>query len=320
MFEQRLTVIIPTKNSEDTLECCLASLRKQTIPINIIIIDGCSTDKTIEIAKKYGCSVYDEPKSLGRGSKRAVACNLGLLHAKAIVPDILDLVAFLDSDTEVPETWASDMTNHPLLKNLKVAGITSGCEPDVSTELSRSINTIMKLGSTHAQKFSEITPLDSIPGYNAVYRLGAISIVGGFDETIGGAEDFEINSRLRRVGYLLFGVPESPVVHHERKTIPNFMKQMVGYGWSWGRLLRVKHIFKFSRALPSLALLFIFGVFISASFYDILRIPAIMFMLGLMTSIFMIEWEFSNKYYTLLRVFVVMQLSLATGYIKGLLP
>jgi glycosyltransferase involved in cell wall biosynthesis len=313
-----LNVIIPTKNSEDTLEICLISLRKQTMPVNIIIIDGCSTDKTIEIAKKYGCSVYDEPKSLGRGSKRAIACNLGLLHAKAIVPDILDLVAFLDSDVEVPETWAFDMVNHPLLKNLKVAGITSGCEPDTSTELSRSINTVMKIASTHAQKFSEVTPLLSIPGYNSIYRLGAISIVGGFDETIGGAEDWELNSRLRRVGYLLFGVPESPVIHHERKNIHNFMKQIWGYGWSWGRLFRVKGVFKFSRALPSLALTFIFTIIISAYFYDILRIPAVLFLLGLMVSFFMIEWEFSNKYYTLLRVFVVMQLSLAVGYIKGL--
>ena len=234
------------------------------------------------------------------------------------MPDLLDLVAFLDSDTEVPETWASDMTNHVLLKTLSVAGITSGCEPDVSTELSRSINTIMKLGSTHAQKFSEITPLDSIPGYNAVYRLGAISIVGGFDETIGGAEDFELNYRLRRAGYMLFGVPESPVIHHERKNIHNFYRQILGYGWSWGRLLRIKHIFKLSRALPSLALTFIFAIICSAYFYDILRVPAIIFLLGLVVSFFMIEWEFSNKYYTLLRVFVVMQLSLAVGYIKGL--
>jgi succinoglycan biosynthesis protein ExoA len=313
-----LNVIIPTKNSEITLEDCLISLRKQTVPVNIIIIDGCSIDRTIEIAKRYGCSVYDEPKSLGRGSKRAVACNLGLQHAKSLVPDILDLVAFLDSDTEVPETWAYDMVNHPLLKNLKVAGITSGCEPDVSTELSRSINTVMKLGSTHAQKFSEVTSLESIPGYNSVYRLGAISIVGGFDETVGGAEDWELNYRLRRVGYLLFGVPESPVIHHERKTMENFMKQMSGYGWSWSRLFRVKGIFKFSRALPAISLLLILKIIFLALPFNVFRVPALVFLVGLMIAFLMIDWDFKNKYYTLLRVFVTMQMSLAIGYIRGL--
>ena len=233
-----IDVIIPTKNSEDVLETCLKSLRQQTIPVRIIIVDACSTDKTIQIAKSYGCEVYDEPKSLGTGSKRAVACNQGLKHVES------DLVAFLDSDTEIPYTWADDMEEiFSDLNNfgeMPIAGITSGCTPDTSSDLSKAINTVMKLASNHAQGYDDFTYVDSLPGYNAVYRTKVLKEIGGFSEEMGGAEDWEMNHRIRKAGYALLGVPKSPVIHHERKTIEGFKKQMRGYGWSWGRMLKVK--------------------------------------------------------------------------------
>ena len=62
MNEPLLSVIIPTYNSEETLEKTLTSLRMQTIPqeqMEILIIDGGSTDSTLEIAKKYNTIILD---------------------------------------------------------------------------------------------------------------------------------------------------------------------------------------------------------------------------------------------------------------------
>jgi cellulose synthase/poly-beta-1,6-N-acetylglucosamine synthase-like glycosyltransferase len=313
-----LDVIIPTKNSADVLERCLISLKKQTNPVRIIIIDGCSTDNTLEIAKKYGCEIYDEPKSLYQGSKRAVACNQSLKHIFS------DLVAFLDSDTEVPPKWAEDMeqtfTNLNEFGKFKIGGISSGCVQDMSTDLSRSINTIMKIASNHAQNYDDYKIVDSLPGYNSVYRSSVLSEIGGFNEEIGGCEDWELNYRLRKKGYTLMGVPDSPVIHHERKTIEQFQKQMFGYGWSWGRLLRVKHIFKLSRALPTISLLIMVLTLVLGYFYPILTLPSLLFSVGSMLSLFILDWEFDNKYFILIKVFVSMQLSFAVGYIKALLP
>lgn len=61
-----VTVVIATYNSEKTLEKVLFSLRGQSYPkekIEILIIDGGSTDKTIEIAQKYDCKIVDNPKT-----------------------------------------------------------------------------------------------------------------------------------------------------------------------------------------------------------------------------------------------------------------
>jgi len=62
---EKFDVCIPTLNSGKTLESCLKSI-KEVIPVNkIIIADGYSTDNTIEIAKRYGCEIFQTNRSLG---------------------------------------------------------------------------------------------------------------------------------------------------------------------------------------------------------------------------------------------------------------
>jgi glycosyltransferase involved in cell wall biosynthesis len=62
---ERFDVCIPTLNSGKTLEKCLKAI-KEVIPVNrIIIADGFSKDNTLEIAKKYGCEIFQTNKSLG---------------------------------------------------------------------------------------------------------------------------------------------------------------------------------------------------------------------------------------------------------------
>jgi cellulose synthase/poly-beta-1,6-N-acetylglucosamine synthase-like glycosyltransferase len=314
-----IDVIVPTKNSESTLEVCLKSLRQQTIPVRIIIVDGCSTDKTLEIAKKYNCEIYDEPKSLVQGSKRAVACNQGLKHVTS------DLVAFLDSDTEVPTTWANDMeqafSNINEFGQLNVVGISSGCIPDTSSDLSTSINNVMKLASNHAQEYNDFTYVNSLPGYNSVYRIKALIEVGGFNEEIGGAEDWEMNYRLRMKGYKLLGISDSPVIHHERKTIKQFQKQMEGYGWSWGRMLRVKHFYLPSRSFPSLIIL-LSPVIAFLPYFIGTRslIECTVFFMACWGFIYMVmKIDFKNKYYTLLRVTTILGFYFGIGYIKAII-
>ena len=50
----RLSIIIPTYNSEKDLDKTLKSIVNQSFKdVEILIIDGESKDKTVEIAKKY---------------------------------------------------------------------------------------------------------------------------------------------------------------------------------------------------------------------------------------------------------------------------
>lgn len=99
---QSISVLIPTLNAASVLEGCLKSIAKQNYPkekIEIIIADGGSTDKTLEIAKKYKAKIYKNPLKTGEAGK-AVA----LKKAKN------ELVALIDSDNVLPsKNWFKKM-------------------------------------------------------------------------------------------------------------------------------------------------------------------------------------------------------------------
>lgn len=68
------SVIIPTYNAAKELEKLLVSLRQQTLPCEIIVIDSSSTDGTPKIAEQYGATVKIIDKSaFDHGGTRTLA-------------------------------------------------------------------------------------------------------------------------------------------------------------------------------------------------------------------------------------------------------
>lgn len=63
-----VSIIIPTRNSAEFLENCLETIKNQTYKnIEIIIVDGKSTDETIALAKKYKCTIYTFVPNVRKG-------------------------------------------------------------------------------------------------------------------------------------------------------------------------------------------------------------------------------------------------------------
>jgi len=93
-----ISVIIPSYNAESTISRCIESILKTGYtPIEIIIVDDCSTDETSEIVdhlvKKYPETL--KQISHEKNSGPATARNTGANIAKG------ELLFFLDSDTEM---------------------------------------------------------------------------------------------------------------------------------------------------------------------------------------------------------------------------
>lgn len=66
------SIIIATYNSEETLEYSLKSIREQDFnqdDIEILVIDGGSSDNTLDIARKYGTKIFHNPKRLPEYAK-----------------------------------------------------------------------------------------------------------------------------------------------------------------------------------------------------------------------------------------------------------
>lgn len=84
-----LSIVIPVYNSEQDLPLCLTSIKAQQYPkekIEILLCDGGSTDQTIEIGKKFGCTIIHNPKKLAEfgvtlGMSQAIGRYVTILAA-----------------------------------------------------------------------------------------------------------------------------------------------------------------------------------------------------------------------------------------------
>lgn len=85
----KFTIITASKNGSTTLPVCIESIQKQTLPAEHLIMDGASTDETIEIVDRYdtaGLRFFSEPDSgiydaMNKGISLANGDVLGTLNA-----------------------------------------------------------------------------------------------------------------------------------------------------------------------------------------------------------------------------------------------
>lgn len=64
----KLTIAIPVYNSEKTIADSIESALSQEYPLKeVLVIDDCSTDRTVEIVKKYPVRLIENPVNLGIG-------------------------------------------------------------------------------------------------------------------------------------------------------------------------------------------------------------------------------------------------------------
>ncbi|WP_066361847.1 glycosyltransferase family 2 protein [Herbidospora mongoliensis] len=84
-----VTVIVPTYNHARFLPLCLAAIQAQThTPLEIVVVDDCSTDDSAAVAASLGVEVISTPGNSGP----AVARNLGAAWASG------EILFFVDSD------------------------------------------------------------------------------------------------------------------------------------------------------------------------------------------------------------------------------
>ena len=87
-----ISVVIPTLNAARTLPTCLQALCRQTAfgDVEVLIVDGGSTDQTRPIAHEFGARIIENPWVLPERAK-----SLGLQNAQG------EFGVFLDADEEI---------------------------------------------------------------------------------------------------------------------------------------------------------------------------------------------------------------------------
>jgi len=106
----KLSIIIPTLNEEKYLPILLKEIKKQNFnDYEIIVADAGSEDKTVKIAKSFGCKVIP-------GGAPAKGRNEGAKLAQG------DLLLFMDADNIfLPENFLKNLLESFKKRNLKAA-------------------------------------------------------------------------------------------------------------------------------------------------------------------------------------------------------
>lgn len=63
----RLLALVPTYNEEKIIADTIGALKGLGSVIKVVVVDDCSSDKTVDIAKEAGAEVIVHPKNLGKG-------------------------------------------------------------------------------------------------------------------------------------------------------------------------------------------------------------------------------------------------------------
>jgi len=235
MLNQKVSIIIPTKNNGDILEKCLASIKNLDTPkdhYEVIIVDGYSTDNTVEIAKKYGCKVVYEDVGTRGG-----ACNVGLRGAKG------EVIVFTDADCVVPIDWLKNLIKHFNNDNVVCVG-GPNVTPEDDTNFAKCVGEVLlflsKPGSRYGLDVDEVVETFHNSGCNVAYRKNVIEEAGWFNEKLITCEDEELDYRILKIkkGYRIVYTPDAKVDHYRRPTWKGFLKQ--AYRYAVGRMQAIK--------------------------------------------------------------------------------
>lgn len=165
-----LSAVIPTLNGRERLTRCLDSLAEHAPGVEVVVVNGPSTDGTTGMVRER-----DDVDLLVEVSDRNVnvARNAGLWRAAG------DVVAFLGHDHAVAEGWAEAIRD-------AVSGDTTGVTGPTHRNVRGGVETDQVESRTIAGRTVTYFNRD-----NFALRAEALRALDGFDEalTIGGARD-----------------------------------------------------------------------------------------------------------------------------------
>lgn len=187
-----VSVVIACRNEASRLRSCLEALAAQDIPrdrFEVLVVDGGSTDGSREIALRLGARVLQDG-----GGGPSGARNVGLHAARA------DVIAFTDADC-VPRTdWLSGVME-VFAEDPTLSGVAGAIRMPRDSFLGR-------LEDDEARTYYR-----GLITSNVAYRRDALLAVGGFDETLRCAEDYDLAWRTMDAGYRVAHDPRPVVVH-----------------------------------------------------------------------------------------------------------
>lgn len=200
-----ITVVIRAFNEEKHIGRLLTGIRRQTTqPQEIILVDSGSTDATLEIASRFGATIFTIPPerfSFGR------SLNLGCEAATSDVIAIVSAHVF-----PVVDSWLERLTAP--LSDPSVALAYGRQLGDASSRFSES-QLLQRWFPDHSEA-NQSTPFCN--NANAAIQRNVWEELR-YDESLTGLEDMDWARRAQAKGYSISYIAEAPVVHVHEESV-----------------------------------------------------------------------------------------------------
>lgn len=200
-----VSVVVPTKDSEQFLSRCLTSIGEQTYsPIEVVVVDNHSTDRTRDIARAFGAHV------VLAGPERSAQVNAGAAIANG------DYIYRVDSDFVL----APDVVE-------ECVGLAGAGYDAVVVH-----NTPASVGWISAIRKFEVDSYKFSLDHSAARFIRRTTFIacGGYAEDITAGEDYDFQNRLNRVGARLAFARSEAIHLGEPTSLLTLCRQFYKYG------------------------------------------------------------------------------------------
>ena len=226
-----VSVVMPVLNEERHLEAAVRRVLDQEYPgeLEVIIAVGPSSDRTPEIAAGLAAvdsriRVVDNP-----AARTPAALNVGIAAAEH------EIIVRVDGHGELTDGYIKRAVE--LLDETGAANVGGVMDAQGTTPFEEAVaaayTTRLGLGGG-AFHLADSPAAEAETVFLGVFRKDALVSVGGFDESMHRAQDWELNYRLRSSGHRIWFSPELRVTYRPRSTLRALAKQMYETG-TWRR-------------------------------------------------------------------------------------
>jgi glycosyltransferase involved in cell wall biosynthesis len=260
-----VSVLIPTRNNEKTIEACLRSLSRQTLSgFEVLVFNDGSSDRTLEIAE----AVAKEDRRIrifSVSESRGVASARNSLLAEAAG----EIVVSLDGDASCPDGWLERLVRP--FEDPRV-GCTGGPDriPPGHPLLSRCIDYSMHsfIGSGKMRMSGNLLVRYLPAACNMAMRRDVLDRIGRFDDSFKiRGEEKELANRIWMAGFRIVHVEDAWIWHSRRSTLPAFWRQTYLSGKVRVDILRAApRVFEWPHFFPAFCVAFWLVLAVSSLF------------------------------------------------------